>query len=94
MLMIKVNCEQELRRQLGFVLGQLMLYALLLPQWNCYLQVSEFCESGLLCWYIIMCLWMSSGHGACITLSEMALLSYSPEKKLRGVTYTTPWDAK
>eukprot|EP01038_Epipyxis_sp_PR26KG_P014657 gene14657-19692_t len=34
-----------------------------------------------------------SGNGACLTLREMAELSYNDNKELAGIQYDTPWDA-
>lgn len=34
-----------------------------------------------------------NGHGACLTLRELASHSYSAEKERRIVSYDTPWDA-
>ena len=34
-----------------------------------------------------------SGNGVCLSLREMAALSYAPDKTLAGYTYTEPWDA-
>jgi hypothetical protein len=33
-----------------------------------------------------------SGNGVCLSLQELALLSYNDEKELAGVTYTERWD--
>jgi hypothetical protein len=34
-----------------------------------------------------------SGHGACLTLRELAALAYNDYKQLSGAVYDTPWDA-
>jgi hypothetical protein len=34
-----------------------------------------------------------SGNGTCLTLREMAHLTYNEQKELSGVVYETPWDA-
>ena len=36
---------------------------------------------------------LCNGNGACLTLRELALLSYNDEKVLSNFVYTTPWDA-
>ena len=36
---------------------------------------------------------MCSGHGACLTLRELAALAYNDRKELSGAVYSTPWDA-
>ena len=43
---------------------------------------------------LIFTLFFLSGNGVCLTLSEMAQLTYGVDKNLAGFTYTTPWDAK
>lgn len=35
-----------------------------------------------------------SGNGVCLSLREMALLTYNNEKELAGFVYDEPWDAE
>ena len=35
-----------------------------------------------------------SGNGACLTMKELALLTYDEQKKLSPVTYEENWDAE
>ena len=53
-------------------------------------------------WMIHNVLWMTHnvlwmvirGNGQCLSLREMAALTYNDEKELAGFSYTDPWDAE